>query len=212
MLTQLILSALALFAVQEVPAAQQAVRVPNFPNTSCPIMGKPISTKLFAETDRGRIYVCCKSCIADILDDVETAYLSSYPKVVQVKNELCPVTGARIDEHSLRMSLQGLEFSVRDERAVQRAIIETQITLVRLKEPTLVDLGNFGCPLTNEPTVRNAFVLIDGTIVRLSTELRLLEIEADPKGVLAKARAIQAAQRSEHEQHDAAGSGAGGGR
>ena len=57
---------------QEPPST--GITVPMFPNTTCPIMGKPASTKLFAETEKGRIYICCKSCVKDILADVDTAY------------------------------------------------------------------------------------------------------------------------------------------
>ena len=70
---------------QEKPSAppsapkQPAVSVPIFPNPSCPIMGKPISTKLFTDTEMGRIYVCCKSCFKDVLADVPIAYRTAYP-------------------------------------------------------------------------------------------------------------------------------------
>lgn len=36
---------------------------------TCPVLGEPINPKLYAEKDGRRIYVCCKECIAKVLED-----------------------------------------------------------------------------------------------------------------------------------------------
>lgn len=169
-----------------------AVRVPLYPNPACPIMGKPISTKLYAETDRGRIWVCCKSCIVDIQADVPTAHASSWPTIEKRANEVCPVTGKGIVEDSPRVVLQGFEFSVLDAKAAVRARADHQATLAKLLEPGLEDVGNATCPVTGLPVVANQIVVIGSAIVRVSDARALEPIQADPVGVLAKARRLRA--------------------
>ena len=95
------------------PLQAPTVGTPNYPNPSCPIMGKPISMRLFAETEMGRIFVCCKSCIPDILADVPLAYRTAYPVETKVENAICPVSGGKIEKDSPTVALQGYSFSVR---------------------------------------------------------------------------------------------------
>jgi len=179
-----------------------AVRVPAQPNAACPIMGKPISLKLYADTDQGRIWVCCKSCIVDIQADVPLAHASAWPTLEKRANEVCPVTGEALREDSPRVVLQGYEFSVLDAKAAARARADHQATLARLLEPSLVDVGNRTCPVTDRPVGPNQIVVIGDAIVRVVDARQLEAIEAAPADVLAKARRLRALQ-------DAAESGGG---
>lgn len=167
-------------------AAPQAenVRVPVAPNTTCPIMGKPISLKLFTDTERGRIWVCCKGCIADIHDDVELAYRTAYPITSNVQSETCPVSGKVLREDSPFVELQGLRFRVFDQGAAKRAVEHSQVTLARVREPKLIDVGNKHCPIDGKPIVANAFVVIDGRIVHLSSPKHVEELAKDPQKAL----------------------------
>ena len=61
------------------PPAALEVTVPQFPNPTCPIMGKPISDKLWTDTDKGRIYICCKACIKKIVAAPDKAYQTLRP-------------------------------------------------------------------------------------------------------------------------------------
>lgn len=171
------------------PASAPAprVRIPVHANASCPIMGKPISERLFAETVHGRIYICCKSCVKDILADVETAYAAAFPRDEVHANKRCPVTGAEIGKDAVRVRLQGHEFAVRDAAAAELARKESQRTLARLLEPALDDLANTTCPVTGQPIVPNALVVIDGHLIRLSSPKLIEQIEKDPDPVLEKA-------------------------
>ena len=180
-------------SVPQAPAAS----TPLYPNASCPIMGKPVSTKLFAETETGRIYVCCKGCIKDILADVTTAYRTAHPSDKKVANKICPVTGGEITVDSPTVVLQGFEFFVRSKDDVRLARENSQIVLAKLNDPKLVDLENQTCPVSGEVVARNAFVVIDGTIVRLSSAKLLEEIVMDPAKVLSKAREIRAKEDKE---------------
>lgn len=170
---------------------------PIYPNAACPIMGKPISIKLFAATDKGRIYVCCKSCVKDILADVPTAYRTAYPSDTKVSNKTCPVTGGAIEEDSPTVVLQGFEFFVRTQEDVRVAQENSQLVLAKLNDPTLVDLENKTCPVSGASVASNAFVVIEATIVRLSSAKLLDEIAADPAKVLTRAREIRAREQGE---------------
>jgi hypothetical protein len=166
--------------------------IPIFPNASCPIMGKPVSTKLFAETEKGRIYICCKSCIKDILADVETAHRTAYPVLKKADNKACPITSKQIDQNPPTVTLQGFEIALCCDDCAAELRDESQIVLAKLNDPELVDLENETCPVTGEPTTKNSFVVIEGTIVRLSSPKFLDEICKDPAKVLSKAKQIRA--------------------
>ncbi len=180
-------------APQQAPAAS----TPIYPNSSCPIMGKPISTKLFAETEMGRIFICCKGCVKDIMADVPTAYRTAYPTDKKVENKRCPVTGDEITKDSPTIVLQGFEFFVRGQADIGTARENSQLVLAKLNDPKLLDLENQSCPVTGEPTARNTFVVIESTIVRLSSTKVLEEVAKDPAKILAKAREIRASEERE---------------
>ncbi len=182
----------ALFALMLVVPAQSSILPPVYPNASCPIMGKPVSTRLFAETDRGRIFVCCKSCVPDILSNVDIAYRTAFPSDKRIENAKCPVTGKEITKDSPTIVLQGFEFRVHDAAAAKIARDESQIALAKLNDPKLVDVENKVCPVTGAATTKNAFVLIEGHIVRLSSPKAIEEVQKDPKKVLAKAKELRA--------------------
>jgi hypothetical protein len=171
----------------ESPAAP-TVRVPSYPNSTCPIMGKPISTKLYTDTGRGRIWVCCKGCIADIHEDEALAYTTAYPSERTVAAETCPVTGKALRADSPWVALQGLRFRVFDAAAAQLAVAESQPVLARVVEPTLVDVLNARCPIDDKPVDPQAFVVIDGKLVRLSTQKHVDAAKAAPAQTLERAR------------------------
>lgn len=190
------------------PIAQATTAsTPIYANASCPIMGKPVSTKLFAETDKGRIYICCKGCVKDILADVPTAYRTAYPSDKKVANKICPVSGGAITKDSPTVVLQGFEFFVRGKEDVRAAQENSQVILAKLNDPKLVDFDNKTCPVTGEPVVKNAFVVIDGTIVRLSSAKLFEEVAKDPAKVLAKAKEIRAKEEREKETKQGQGEG-----
>lgn len=197
-----LLGVCALRSLAQTPAStpQPAVIVPVFNNTSCPIMGKPVSTKLFVDTPKGRIYMCCKSCIQDIRDDVDGAHASAYPLVQKIANAVCPVTGTQLDPKQARtMVLQGYEFSVASEDAVARARENAQVTLVRLTHPEAIDLQNGLCPVSGEPAEKNTIVVIGDTIVHLSSRQCIPLVQSAPQRFLDRAKELRA-----KELHDAA--------
>lgn len=194
------------------PAVQtvEAVQVPAFPNTTCPVMAKPISTRLYTDTKFGRIYICCKACVKDIQADVEHTYRTAYPTTEKLENKTCPVTGKAITKDAARVELQGRDFLVADKAAAVVALDDAQATLAKLADPKLVDVGNATCPTTGEPVARNTIALIDGHIVRFATVKAIEAAKTDAKVTLAKARELRAKEDRERGEKSPAPKSAGG--
>lgn len=183
-----------------VPAAASArasvpkVEVPTFANKTCPIMGKKVSLPLFVDTELGRIYLCCKPCVKDVLADVATAHRTAYPVVQPLANDVCPVSGEPIGEDAETLVLQGVSFRVCCAGCAAEARTHAQRTLVRLLMPVVQDVGNATCPVTGEKATANAFVLIGDAMVHLANPKLVAEVGNDPVAVLAKARGLAAKQ------------------
>ncbi len=177
---------------QSTPTVESAkpFDVPTFPNVACPIMGKPASTKLFAETDFGRIYICCKGCVKDIQADLPTAYRTAYPKDVKVENKLSPLSGRTIEPGAPTLTLQGYTFFVANEKEVLEARRHSQLALAKLRDPKLVDLANALCPVAATPVAANQLVVIEGHIVHLSGPKVLEQVAKDPRAALEQAKKI----------------------
>jgi uncharacterized protein (UPF0212 family) len=175
------------------PAAQSglAVSIPAFPNSACPIMGKRVSTRLFAETERGRIYVCCKSCIQDILLNVDGTYRTAYPSAREAGNQICPVSNEPVGEQPFLLELQGVRFALSRAEHADAARANAQALLARHANPSLEELGNRTCPVTGKPADAAALVQIGTTLVRLASLREFDAVRADPARVLAKARALR---------------------
>lgn len=179
------------------PAAsgELVVTVPQFPNPSCPIMGKPISDKLWVDLDQGRIYICCKACIKKIVAAPDAAYRTAYPKLEKVGNKLCPITGKQIEADSPTVILQGRQFAVCCEKCPTIARASAQVVLAKVMNPKLVDVGNATCPISGDAVDPNAFCVIGEKLVHLSSTDHVEAVKKDPKAALAKAIEL-AAKRS----------------
>ncbi len=170
-----------------------AVAVPLFPNATCPIMGKRASTKLFVDTPKGRIYMCCVRCAAEIRKDPDRAHATAYPKVRKAANTVCPVTGEPIPEKDApTVVLQGHEIPLCCKDCVEDARKNSQITLVKATNPEARDVNNPACPVTGKPVVPNVFVLIGDDIVRLSSPECVEAVKKDPAAALQKAKDLAA--------------------
>ncbi|HEX5136387.1 MAG TPA: hypothetical protein VFY93_05405 [Planctomycetota bacterium] len=174
-------------------AEAPAVTVPTFANANCPIMGKKASMKLFVDTPKGRIYMCCVKCAKEIRKDPDRAYAAAYPKVEKAKNAVCPITGEAIPEKDFpTVVLQGYEIPLCCQDCVEDARRNSQITLVKAANPKAKDVGNQACPITGKAVEPNAFVLIGDDIVRLSSPACVEAVKKDPAAALKKAKELAA--------------------
>lgn len=189
----------------ETPAPADGVLVPSWPNSTCPIMGKPISARLYTDTQRGRIYICCKACVKDIQADVEHAYKTAYPTTEKIANKVCPVTGAPLGKDAVPVEMQGREFRVADKAAAAAAAEDAQATIAKALDPKLVDVRNATCPTTAEPVAKNVYAVIDGRIVRFASAKAIEEARKDAKKALAKALELRAAEEKARADEAAKG-------
>lgn len=178
------------------PTEVATLTVPEFANTTCPIMGKPASASLFTDTAYGRIYVCCKPCIKKVQKEAEKSWKTAYPVVKPAGNALCPITGKAIDAAVPAVTVQGASIAVCCTTCPPKIAESTQIALAKANDAKLVDLANRGCPITGEETDPNTIAVIDGTIVRFANPKARSAAKADPKGTLEKARALREQERA----------------
>jgi hypothetical protein len=185
-----------------------AVTVPTFANNNCPIMGKKASLKLFVDTPKGRIYMCCVKCAKEIRKDPDRAHAAAYPKIEKATNTVCPVTGEAIPEKDApTVVLQGYEIPLCCKDCVEDARKNSQITLVKATNPKAKDVGNQACPITGKAVAPNAFALIGDDIVRLSSPECVEAVKKDPAAALKKAKELAASgakgePAKAHEGHD----------
>jgi hypothetical protein len=182
-----------------------SVTVPTYINTMCPIMAKPASKAMWAETGKGRVYVCCAPCIAKILKDPERAYAAAYPVTKKAGNTVCPITDQPLGADAVTVTLQGYEIGVCATCAAQ-ARTNHQITLAKALDPKIVEIRNETCPITHQPVATNAFCVIGTELVHLSAPKVVEDVKKDP------AKALQAAKDIVAKQQAAAAQGAGAGK
>ncbi len=181
---------------------EDVLRVPAYPNATCPVMGKPISTRLFTDTKYGRIYICCKACVEEVQADVEHAYKTAYPTTKEVENKTCPVTSKPIGKDAVHVELQGRDFLVVDKAAALVAVEDAQATLAKLIDPKLTDVGNAACPITGEPVAKNTIAIIGGSIVHFASPKAVEGAKQDPEKALKKARELR--EREDRERAEKA--------
>jgi hypothetical protein len=169
------------------------VTVPTYINTTCPIMAKPASKAMFAETSKGRIFVCCPPCIAKILKDPDRAYAAAYPTTKKTGNTKCPVTDKPLEADAVTVVLQGYEIGV-CKTCAEQATKNHQITLAKALDPKIVEIRNATCPVTNQAVATNAFCVIGNELVHLSSPKVVEDVKKDPAKFLKAAKDIVARQ------------------
>ena len=174
------------------PPSAPAVTVPTYENATCPIMGRPTSRVLFADTNYGRVYVCCPPCIAKIKADPERAYKTAYPVNVKAENKVCPITGEAVPADGPRVVLQGHEIGLCCAGCVAKAKSHAQVVLVKVLRPGTTDVGNGTCPITGKPVTANVFCLVGNDLIRLFAPANVDDVKKDPAKALKDAKDIAA--------------------
>lgn len=135
------------------PAAAKAeakaeVSVPFHGNAECPMSGEKIKTGKFAEKDGKRIYVCCSKCERAANKDFDTAYAKAYPadKVVDLANELCPVSGDKV-KADVSVAFQGHKVHFCCQKCAAKWQEGGQKNLALALDPKLVAANNAKCPV-----------------------------------------------------------------
>ena len=178
------------------PSQKEAlVGVPAFINGTCPIMGKPASSELWVDTPFGRIYICCAPCVKRIRRSPKGAYKAAYPKNEELKHLLCPVSGRKLGKDAVAVSIQGVSFKVCCKKCVAPAKEQAQLSLARVHDESLKDVGNARCPVSGKPVNVNVIVRVGKELVRLEKASCIDAVKEKPRQLLAKAKSIAAVDR-----------------
>lgn len=165
------------------------VTVPVYKNTTCPIMGRPASNRLFVDVKGGRIYICCLPCVPKIKEKPAKSLAAAYPVVKAVGNTTCPVTGKALLQGHPFVVLQGRKIGVFDAAAKAIAEKHAQVTLVKALRKNVVDVKNTICPISRTAVAPNMIVLVGKNIVHLSSLRVVRKVRQDAKAALTAARA-----------------------
>jgi hypothetical protein len=169
------------------PAPALTVTVPTYINRTCPIMARPASRAMFADTAWGRIYICCPPCRARILADPERAYKTAYPTAKKAGNTVCPVTDKPLGADAKTVLLQGYEIGV-CATCVEQARKQHQITLAKALDPKIVEVRNRVDPTNGQPVTDNDFCVIGKELIHLSSPKSVDVVRADPAKALKAAK------------------------
>lgn len=95
-------------------------------NKKCPVTGKPVDAKQFADKNGLRLYACCPKCTAKLwADPKKTAKTLGYrwiPGVIDLENKTCPITGDTCyPEAPIWVDLDGIRIRVCCDRCVKKA-------------------------------------------------------------------------------------------
>ncbi len=156
-------------AEDEAPAekAGPKVEVPFHGNERCPIMDKPAKANKFVEKNGERVHVCCSKCRRLLKADFDKQYAVAYPeeKIVDLKNERCPIMGEEIDGDDT-MLFQGYRIRLCCPGCEEKFRADPRKHLTLLLNPELVALNNERCPMMREePTERDNFFVYDGVLI-----------------------------------------------
>jgi hypothetical protein len=158
-----------------------------FGNATCPHMPKAAVPHFFVESSKGRVFFCCKMCLAKAKKDPDAAYAEAYKEVKKVGNTTDPVSGKPVKE-GVAVTYQGHEINLEDKKNADAVVKNGDIYLTLLTKPDVKDLKNTKDPVTGEAVVDNVAVLIGNNLVRLSSADSIEAIRKDAAGALEKAK------------------------
>jgi YHS domain-containing protein len=172
---QKLLSAIAVFSVLSSAAvmAQKGtakVTVPFFGNKSCPVTGKPAKETLAVKHNGERIFVCCKKCVVKVKEKPAVYHAKAYPstKVVDIKNEKCPIMGGSTKGKKSSTVFQGRRVHYCCPMCDKKFRQEPSKHLAKLTQSGLKEVGNKMCPVTpKEKALPDSFLIYKGKIVNL---------------------------------------------
>ncbi len=192
-------AAFAWSRVQAAPAASAApaaakqeakaeVVVPFIGNATCPMQaGKAVNKTKFVESEGQRVYFCCGKCAAAAKADPKAAVASAYKESKAVANKTCPVSGHAIEAGKAKtVTFMGhsLELCCADcEAGFKKNAMAMTIAAIYGVE----DAKNAKCPVMDEDSNTEDFVIYKGKLVHLCCGDCTEEFKKDADKFLAKA-------------------------
>lgn len=191
-----------------VGVAQDKAVMPFYGNAKCPVDGKDVNRKLFAEHEGQRIHVCSKDCRKAVDAGPAAALAKAYPvdKVVEVKNAQCPCMPKPVKaEHSV--TWQGHKVSLCCKKCIAKFGKSPARFLTLALNKDLKVIGNTKCPVMPEEDVEpDMFILYKGQLIDLCCDSCVEDF--DPEKHLKNLPAEKPAKAPEQKP---GGTGTGGG-
>ena len=158
----------------------------SYKNETCPLMSKPVKEDLSVMSSHGRVWFCCKNCIARATKDPEATYLKAYPSATKVNNANDPIDGKPVKEGTT-VVYQGYEIGLSDAAHAKAVVANGDVYVTLLTKPDVKDVKNTKDPINDKPVAENQVVLIGNSLVHLSSQESIESIKKDPAVALAKA-------------------------
>lgn len=176
----LILVAMTL-CVPTVPSQDTPV-IPWFGNANCPACAKEVDKKLFVEHDGQKVFVCGRECQKSLRKDAAAAFAKAYPadKVIDVKNEVCPVQGKPVAEGKT-VVFQNHKVRLCCDRCVTGFKKEPNRFLAVAKNKDLKVVGNQKCPvMPDDAVLPDMYIQYKGHLVGLCCDSCFEDFVGDP--------------------------------
>jgi len=167
--------------------AAAEVSVPAYGNSTCPLMSKPVKPENFVETSHGRVWVCCKNCLAKAKKDPEGTYAKAYPTAQKIGNKTDPISGKPVKE-GVTAVYQGHEINLDDASHAKAVVANGDIYVTLLTKPEIKDVNNTKDPTNDKPVTDNHFVVVGTSLIRLSGAESVEAVKKDPAKALEKAQ------------------------
>lgn len=165
------------------------VTVLQYGNEKCPLMPKTAKPHFFVESSKGRVFFCCKNCVAKAKRDPDAAYANAYPETKKLNNTTDPVSGKPVKE-GVTVTYQGYEINLADKKNADDVVKSGDIYVTLLTKPEVKNLRNTKDPITGAAVASNVAILIGDTLVRLASEDSIEGVRKDA------AKALEAAKKS----------------
>jgi hypothetical protein len=169
--------------------AAAEVSVPAYGNATCPLMSRPVKPDMFVETPHGRVWVCCKNCLAKGKKDPEGTYAKAYPTAQKIGNKTDPISGKPVKE-GVTAVYQGYEINLEDAKHAKAVVANGDIYVTLLTKPEIKDVNNTKDPTNDKAVTDNHFVVVGTSLIRLSSAESAEAVKKDP------AKAIEKAEKS----------------
>lgn len=178
-------------ATDSKPSTSKAleVTVPSYANPNCPLMSKPSKDDIWVDSSHGRVYLCCKNCLARAKKDPDVVYAKAFPSVTKVNNKVDPISGKPVKDGATVVYM-GYEIALEDASHGKKVVENGDVIVTLLTKPEVKDVRNEKDPITNSAVVANTFVLIGDSLVHLSSTESVEKVKKDP------AKALEAAQKT----------------
>jgi YHS domain-containing protein len=165
------------------------VQTPFFGNEKCPISGEAIDRKHSAELDGQLVYFCCGKCLAKAKDDAKKVAAKAYPadRVVDLKNDVCPVMGEKIDDPKQTIVVMGRKIHLCCDDCSEDVKKAPIAYLALATNSKLTNVGNTKCPISGKDVSATDVVIYKDKVVRLCCGKCPEAFEKDPDKSLAEA-------------------------